>query len=308
MLISNKHKDFVQYNERASLQHHVGDFESNCLICIMSSILVKQLFIFPIKSLAAIAVKEVMVDAAGFVGDRRFMLVDAQGKFITQRTRPDLTRFALNQVAEGYLVQDNVTGKSKVLSVQPQMKEELSAELWEDSLHVIEVGDGWSEWFSALLQEPVRLVMQQEDSPRIIKDIYQTQGSNQSSFADSLPILLASEASYERVEAVYGKSYDPLRFRANLLISGCDAFEEDTFAELSINAVHLFGAKPCARCQLVNVEPSTGEVDKGVLKALASFRQKDNKVYFGQQMVPISLGKIQIGDELVVLKRKDALF
>ncbi|MEN9958185.1 MAG: hypothetical protein RLZZ474_429 [Bacteroidota bacterium] len=274
----------------------------------MSSILVKQLYLFPIKSLAAIAVEEVTVDAAGFVGDRRFMLVDAQGKFITQRTRPDLTRFTLSQVAEGYLIHDNPTGESKVLSAQPQLKEVLSAELWEDSLHVIEVGEGWSEWFSALLQEPVRLVMQQQDAPRIIKDIYQTQGSNQSSFADSLPILLASDASYERVGAVYGQSFDPLRFRANLLISGCDAFEEDTFAELAINAVQLFGAKLCARCQLVNVEPATGQVDKSMLKALASFRQKDNKVYFGQQMVPISLGKIKVGDEVLVIKRKDALF
>lgn len=274
----------------------------------MSSILVKQLYLFPIKSLSAIAVNEVTVDAAGFVGDRRFMLVDSDGKFITQRTRPDLTRFRLSQVSDGYSVQDLITGETKVLSAQPQLKEVLAAELWEDSLQVIEVGEGWSAWFSDLLQESVRLVMQQQNSPRLIKESYQTQGSNQSSFADSLPILLASEASYKGVEAVFGQSYDPLRFRANLLVSGCDAFDEDTFAEVAINAVQLFGAKPCARCQLVNVDPTTGQVDKGILNALASFRQKDNKVYFGQQMVPISLGKIKVGDEVIVIKRKDAIF
>lgn len=79
--------------------------------------------------------------------------------------------------------------------------------------------------------------------------------------------------------------------------------------EVSISNVRLSGAKPCARCQLVNVEPSTGEVEKGgLMKALASFRQKDNKVYFGQQMVPIQLGPIRVGDELTVINRKDALF
>ena len=275
----------------------------------MSSILVKQLYIFPIKSLAAIAVDQVVVDAAGFVGDRRFMLVDANGKFITQRTRPDLTRFKLSLDEAGYLVHDQVTGQSKILSSMPILKESLVAVLWDDSLHVKEVGEGWSEWFSDLLKEPVQLVMQKNDSPRIINEKYQTEGSNQSSFADSLPILLASEASYKQVEEVYGNFYDPLRFRANLLVEGADSFEEDTWKEISVNSVRLFGAKPCARCQLINVDPATGQVDKGgMLRALSIFRQKDNKVYFGQQMVPITLGKIQVGDKVIVSTRKNALF
>jgi uncharacterized protein YcbX len=275
----------------------------------MSSILVKQLYLFPIKSLAAIAVGQVLVDAAGFVGDRRCMLVDPNGKFITQRTRPDLTRFKLSLVEDGYLVQDQITGQSKVLSSMPKLKESLAAELWDDSLQVVEVGEGWSEWFSDLLEEPVCLVMQKPESPRIIKEKYQTIGSNQSSFADSLPILLASEASYKQVEAVYGQDYDPLRFRANLIVEGAESFEEDTWAEISISSVRLFGAKPCARCQLINVHPATGQVDQGgMLKALATFRQKDHKVYFGQQMVPITMGKIQVGDEVIVSTRKDALF
>ena len=139
----------------------------------MSSILVKQLYLFPIKSLAVIAVDQVLVDAAGFVGDRRFMLVDPQGKFITQRTRPDLTRFNLSLVEGGYLVQDHISGQSKVLSSKPDLKESMAAELWDDSLQVVEVGEGWSEWFSDLLQEPARLVMQKPESPRIIKEKYQ---------------------------------------------------------------------------------------------------------------------------------------
>ena len=275
----------------------------------MSSLRVQQLFLFPIKSLGSISVDHVDVDAAGFVGDRRFMLVDTQGKFITQRTRPDLTRFQLSLHEEGYQVFDKTSGTSKVLTSHPTLMDTLSAELWDDQLHVREVGDGWATWFSDLLDEPIRLVMQIGDAPRIIQDKYQTQGSNQSSFADSLPILMASEASYKAVEKVYGKSIDPLRFRANIVVGGCDAFAEDTWEEISIESVRLFGAKPCARCQLVNVEPQTGMVDQGgVLKALSTFRLKDNKVYFGQQMVPITLGKIRVGDELIISKQKNALF
>jgi uncharacterized protein YcbX len=211
--------------------------------------------------------------------------------------------------ADGYQVFDQTSGKSKVLSSHPALMDTISAELWDDQLHVKEVGEGWSAWFSDLLDEPIRLVMQIGDAPRIIQDKYQTQGSNQSSFADSLPILMASEASYSAVEKVYGKSIDPLRFRANIVVGGCDAFAEDTWEEIHIESVRLFGAKPCARCQLVNVEPKTGIVDQGgVLKALSTIRLKDNKVYFGQQMVPITLGKIRVGDELIISKQKNALF
>lgn len=270
---------------------------------------VKQLFLFPIKSLGPISVDEVAIEAAGLQGDRRFMLVDSHGHFITQRTRPDLTRFQLSMHPGGYEVTDQLSGNRKVLSSNPVLLDNLQVVLWDDTLNVKEVGEEWSDWFSELLQEPVRLVMQVAESPRIISEKYQTDGSNQSSFADSLPILMASDASYEKVEAVYGKLIDRQRFRANIILSESDAFAEDTWQEVSIASVFLSGAKPCARCQLVNVEPSTGEVDKGgVLKALASFRQKDQKVYFGQQMVPIRLGKIRVGDELHVIKTKDALF
>jgi len=275
----------------------------------MSKVQVQHLFLFPIKSLGPISVKQVEVEAAGFKGDRRFMLVDEQGKFITQRTRPNLTRFQIRMHDLGYEVYDRISDESKILAALPELLDLINVELWDDALKVREVGEGWSRWFSELLGEPVRLVMQVGEAPRLISEKYQTQGSNQSSFADSLPILMASEASFMKVEKVFGYPFDPMRFRANIIVSGSEAFEEDTWAEVSIQSVRLSGAKPCARCQLVNVEPSTGAVDKaGVLKALTSFRQKDNKVYFGEQMVPITLGKIELGDELVVLKQKDALF
>ncbi len=270
---------------------------------------VSQLFIFPIKSLGPISLDEVVVEAAGFQGDRRFMLVDALGVFITQRTRPDLTRFQVEVNEEGYRVFDRLSGFSKVLNNNPQLLDALQVNLWDDHLEVREVGEGWSDWFTELLDEPIHLVMQVPENPRLIAEKYQTVGSEQSSFADSLPILVASEASYVQLEAVYGSSIDYHRFRANMIVTGSDAFSEDTWHEISINSVRLFGAKPCARCQLINVEPATGDVDKGgVLKALASFRQKDNKVYFGQQMVPIQWGKIRVGDELTIINWKDALF
>lgn len=250
----------------------------------------------------------IQVEPAGLAGDRRFMLVDYAGKFITQRTRPDLTRFDLRVLPEGYLVSDKLTGVSKILAFFPTLGNVIQVNLWDDMIQAYEVMDAWSTWFSDLLNEQVRLVQLNSEEPRLIQAKYQTLGSQQSSFADSLPILLASMKSYQAVEGVLGSPFDYLRFRANILVSGTLAFSEDTWAEIKVGEVSLLGAKPCGRCQLVNVEPKTGEVDSAMLKALATFRTHGNQVYFGQQMVPIQMGILRVGDEIQVIKTKDALF
>jgi len=100
-----------------------------------------------------------------------------------------------------------------------------------------------------------------------------------------------------------------LRFRANVIVSGSLAFEEDTWAEIQIgDAQRWKGAKPCARCQLVNVNPADGTKDDRTLRALAGIRTFGNKVYFGQQFVPISLGKIHVGDLIQSIQLKDAVY
>lgn len=273
----------------------------------MSKPFISQLIIFPIKSLGPVALQHVEVDALGLVGDRRFMLVSETGQFITQRTRPDLTRFALKLDGSDYFILDQLTQNHRVLAINPSLGDWVDVTLWDDQIRVREVDDGISAWFSELLHESVRLVQIQSKAPRSIESAYQTSGSQQSSFADSLPILLASESSYQAVEHHFGNSFDWMRFRANVVISGTKAFEEDSWLEFSLGTVRLFGAKPCARCQLVNVNPSTGDVDKSMLEALSKFRKVGNKVYFGQQAVPIESGRLAVGDEIHVEKSKDAL-
>lgn len=279
----------------------------NLLICGMSHAHIAKIFIFPIKSLGPIALQEASVDALGLMGDRRFMLVSDTGNFITQRTRPDLTRFTLELNGLDYLITDQISQMQIGLSIAPELGEWVDVTLWDDQIQVREVTGSISAWFSERLQESVRLVQIQSEAPRAIQTKYQTQGSQQSSFADSLPILIASEASYQAVENHLGAPFDWLRFRANVIIAGIDAFEEDTWAEFALGDVRLFGAKPCARCQLINVEPATGQVDKSMLAALSSFRKVENKVYFGQQAVPITFGHIRVGDEIQVELTKDAI-
>jgi uncharacterized protein YcbX len=270
--------------------------------------MISHLYIYPIKSLGAISLQKAVMEKEGLRGDRRFMLVDMQGKFITQRTRPELTRFVLCETVGGFLVKDVKSGLEKELPWLPVLGSYLKVEIWEDQLSAREVLDGWSEWFSGALSESVRLVQLTDDSPREMKSKYQTELTNNTSFADSLPLLVVGSASYQALEDRLEQAVDRLRFRPNIIVSSEAPFTEDSWAEIQVGEVRLSGAKPCARCSLVNVDPYSGESDKKTLKTLASFRTLNNKVYFGQQFVPISLGEIQVGDEVQVIRTQDAVY
>lgn len=270
---------------------------------------IQSITIYPIKSLGPVHVQEAWVEPAGLRGDRRYMLVDAQHQFITQRTRPELTRFSIEQQEGGFLVKDLLSQSHKFLAHGLPLGSLLKVKIWDDEVMASEVLDDWSAWFSALLGEPCFLVLQDPAHIRSISEKYQTHGSQQSSFADALPILLSSEASFEAVADRLAEELNPLRFRVNVIVSGSEAFEEDTWAEIQIGESQNWkGAKPCARCSLVNVNPADGTKNDSTLRALASFRTFGNKVYFGQQFVPISMGKIQVGDPVKPIQMKDAVY
>jgi uncharacterized protein YcbX len=270
--------------------------------------MVTHLYIYPIKSLGAVSVSKAIMEKEGLRGDRRFMLVDVEGKFITQRTRPELTRFTLAESLNGYLVSDAISGLKKELFTQPSLGDYISVEIWDDQLQAREVLDGWSLWFSQALAQQVKLVQITQEKPREMKAKYQTRLAKNTSFADSLPLLLVTSGSYIALENKLQGPVDRLRFRPNIIVSSTTPFEEDTWSEIKIGEVSLSGAKPCARCSLVNVDPTSGESDKKTLKTLASFRTFNQKVYFGQQFVPISIGEIQVGMEVQIIHSKDAIY
>jgi uncharacterized protein YcbX len=269
---------------------------------------VSALYIYPIKSLGPISLDSSQIDTLGLKNDRRFMLIDANGQFISQRTFPGLIRFHLSINQKGEIeILDKVSHLRKILRHTPDLGEKLLVQIWEDEVEARLVLEDFSDFFSDLLETPVRLVMMESASSRKTDKKHQTELSKFTSFADSLPILVCSEASAKDLSEQVG-AFNLMRFRPNLVISNEIPFEEDTWKEISIGEVRLFGAKPCARCNLVNVNPKTGTVSSEILKGLSSYRKFGQKVYFGQQFVPISLGQIHVGDVVNIVDKKDAIY
>jgi uncharacterized protein YcbX len=269
---------------------------------------VSALYIYPIKSLGPISLDSSHIDALGLKNDRRFMLVDPNGQFISQRTFPGLVRFHLSINQKGEIeILDKVSHLRKILSYTPELGQKIPVKIWEDEVEARLVLEDFSDFFSDLLEIPVRLVMMDSASSRQTDKKHQTELSKFTSFADSLPILVCSEASAKDLSEKVG-AFNLMRFRPNLVISNEIPFEEDTWKEISIGEVRLFGAKPCARCNLVNVNPKTGTVSSEILKGLSSYRKFGQKVYFGQQFVPISLGQIHVGDVVDIVDTKDAIY
>jgi uncharacterized protein YcbX len=269
---------------------------------------VSALYIYPIKSLGPISLDSSHIDALGLKNDRRFMLVDANGQFISQRTFPGLVRFHLSINQKGEIeILDKVSHLRKILSYTPELGQKIPVKIWEDEVDARLVLEDFSDFFSDLLEIPVRLVMMDSASSRQTDHKHHTDLSKYTSFADSLPILVCTEASAKDLSEQVG-AFNLMRFRPNLVISNDIPFEEDTWKEISIGEVRLFGAKPCARCNLVNVNPKTGTVSSEILKGLSSYRKFGQKVYFGQQFVPISLGQIHVGDVVDIVDTKDAIY
>ena len=281
----------------------------NFYFYIMNEMKVSGLYIYPIKSLGAISLPSSVIDEKGLKHDRRFMLIDENGKFISQRTLPGLIRFHLSFLPDqsGIEILDKVSHLRKKLSFTSTLGSLIDVQIWDDQVKAKLVEEDFSDFFSDLLEMPIRLVQLDEESPRIIKDKYHTNVSNQSSFADSLPILLCSEASVNDLAQKLG-SFSLMRFRPNIVVSNDEAYIEDTWKEINIGEVKLFGAKPCARCNLVNVNPKSGVISKEILKGLSEYRNFGGKVYFGQQFVPMTLGNIKIGDIISVQQTKNATY
>lgn len=266
------------------------------------------LHLYPLKGARGILLERWPVDRRGLRFDRRWMLVDGDGTFLSQRTLPrlSLVRPGLEDGpgvvrTEGDLPRSlslEAPGMEALsLPLAPAAGEELPAEIWRDRVGVLAPSPEADDWFTRFLGTPCRLVFLPEDSHRPTDPEYAP--GHEVGLADGYPFLLLSTGSLEELNR---RLVDPVpmdRFRPNLVVDASDPHEEDRWGELRIGTVDFKVVKPCARCAVTTVDQASGERGKEPLQTLATYRNREGKVYFGQNLVHLGPGWIQVGDPVV---------
>lgn len=264
-------------------------------------ITVAELWIYPVKSCGGIALQHVEVTPQGFKGDRQWMIVDAQGKFLTQRDYPQLARVQPQLTStELTLTFDNFTPLK--LPVQQSGKWR-SVTIWRDQTRAIDQGREASQWFSEVLQMPCYLVRQSSEYHRPINPKYALWDNQSVSFADGYPILLTNTASLELLNQKLAEPVPMNRFRANLVIAAEIPFVEDDWQQITINNTVFVTAKPCERCLITTTDQRTGRrhPDQEPLRTLRTFRyQPERGILFGINLMPTRTGHILVGDRLTL--------
>lgn len=257
--------------------------------------------IYPVKSLGAITLQSARVEARGLRHDRRFLLVNPNGDFLTQRELPQMARLQTRILGEELEI-ENANGTTLQVPLSSSGAR-LPVQIWGDSVEAVAVGQAADAWFSEALKTRCRLVWMPDDSERRIDQNYARAGEI-TSFADGFPALLTSESSLADLNQRLDAPVRANRFRANLEVAGAAPWEEDGWKRFRIGEVEWENLKPCARCVITTIDPQLGARD-GLepLRTLATFRKRAGGVMFGSNLVARSFGRVQVGDRVEVLER-----
>jgi uncharacterized protein YcbX len=253
------------------------------------------LFVYPIKACAGIALERAAVVARGLALDRRYMLIDRNGSFVSQREVPRLCLVS-TALEDSRLL---LTAPGALPLRLPQTLDDVENErtryrVWGDTGSALCHSAG-SRWFSEFLNDDVRLVHMPESERRAVNP-KRARAGDIVSFADAYPFLAISEASLADLNSRLEAPLEMRRFRPNLVLSGCEAFAEDAFKTLTIGNVSFRAVKRCDRCVVTTVDPATGERSKEPLRTLAKYRQAEGKVWFGMNLIHDGTGELCLGD------------
>jgi uncharacterized protein YcbX len=265
----------------------------------MSEITVSELNIYPVKSLAGISLTASKVDLLGLAHDRQWMVVDENGRFMTQRTHPQMALISAWLNDDGLVL--HTAGKANLQVVVPTGDERIAVKIWNDVVQASPTDPDADWWFSELLGEPCQLVFFPPEQCRQVDETYAQQGDH-TTFSDGFPVLLISQASLDDLNARLETPVPMKRFRPNIVVSGTAPFAEDEWNRVRIGDVEFRVVKPCSRCAVTTVDPLTGKVSGAEpLQTLSTYRLQGSKIMFGQNLIPDGRGTLHLVDEVTLL-------
>jgi uncharacterized protein YcbX len=261
---------------------------------------VASLHVYPIKSCRGLDLTAVRFDQLGPLYDRRFMLVDENGVYLTQRTVPRLALIAPRLGPTALVISAPNMPQLKVAMSQRDARR-IEVQIWEHRGPAEDAGESAADWFSSFLERPCRLVRWAEGQLRKVDPKY-ARSEAATSFNDGYPVLLMSEASVADLNKRMPQPVPMNRFRPNLVVRELEPYAEDSWRKIRIGDVELDVVKPCGRCATTTVDQLTGVAGTEPLATLAGYRKEGNKVLLGQNCVHLNLGSIRAGDPVEVLE------
>jgi uncharacterized protein YcbX len=264
---------------------------------------VSELYIYPVKSLGGISVPSALLSDRGFENDRRWMLVDANHRFLSQRELPQMALLKVQLHERGLMIRSENSDQSPLLVPAEPAGESCKVSVWDDECDAQWVDYKADEWLSQMLSFPCRLVYMPDTSRRLVDPTY-AHRQEVTSFADAFPLLVIGQASLDDLNARLPSPLPMDRFRPNIVFRGGTAFQEDEMKHFQIAGISFFGVKPCARCVITTIDQKTSQKSKEPLRTLNGYRSRNNKIYFGQNLLFSGTGKISVNDPLVILDKE----
>ena len=243
-----------------------------------------------------ISIRSSSVLEKGLKDDRRWMIVDEDNTFITQRDIPELALIEISNSEESLEFSYNDSS----ISIEKEFKGRgQNVEVWSDQVEAYESDPLFGAWIGDHLGMRARLIKMEESEKA------RTKMDHSLSFADGYPYLFLGTASMDDLNSRLERSLSILRFRPNVVFDGGMPYEEDEWDRFSAGDLEFIGVKPCIRCMMTTIDPETAEKSVEPLRTLSTYRRQDNGVIFGLNAFAKNEGHISVGDSLIVrTKRK----
>lgn len=268
---------------------------------------IAALNLYPIKGCRGFPVKMATVEPTGLavdgIGDREWIVVDADHAFLSQRELPRMSLIETRFVGE--MLRLKAPGMLTLEVPFASEGEVVPVRVWNDTVAAVTQGEVADTWFTRFLGRPAQLVRFDPEGRRLADPAYTRAAAPAGApykFADAFPLLIANQASLGDLNGRLKTPVTMERFRPNIVLEGIDAFEEDYVKELRIDGVRLCLVKQCVRCTVPGVDPQTGEQSPEVPDTLATFRRSDQGVTFGVNAI-IAAGAsrtLRVGDAVDV--------
>lgn len=277
---------------------------------IMETASLKQLFIYPVKSLQGISLSTSRITPLGLEYDRRWMIVDATGQFITQRLCPQLA--LVNTSIESDVITLSVDGYQDLhLPLSLNSGDSTIVKIWRDQVKSLQAPRFCNEWISRYLGVSCRFVYMPDTSHRPVSPEFAATSEDHVSFADGFPFLIISQYSLDNLNTqlkAKGEQAVPIqRFRPNLFVDTTQTLSEDHWQTIIMGENQFHIVKPCARCIMTTIDAS-GKKGKEPLATLLQYRKQGQQAYFGQNAILNSHHSnsmmLSTGDSIKILKLK----